>query len=151
MSLYFLVGVTGFARLRAELWRGKTCPPAAFLTRALQILPSISKTQKGTQSVPFCVLVGMTGFEPATSCSQSRRATNCATSRNIIKNKRHALRVFCFGGEGEIRTLEPISGLHDFQSCALDQLRDFSICRFCSQRYVLYHASLLLSICKNKK
>ena len=27
-------------------------------------------------------LVGMTGFEPATSCSQSRRATNCATSRN---------------------------------------------------------------------
>ena len=23
----------------------------------------------------------MTGFEPATSCSQSRRATNCATSR----------------------------------------------------------------------
>ena len=31
------------------------------------------------------------------------------------------------GGEGEIRTLEPISGLHDFQSCALDQLRDFSV------------------------
>ena len=35
--------------------------------------------------------------------------------------------VFSFGGEGEIRTLEPISGLHDFQSCALDQLRDFSV------------------------
>lgn len=35
------------------------------------------------------------------------------------------------GGEGEIRTLEPISGLHDFQSCALDQLRDFSVsCSF---------------------
>ncbi len=30
------------------------------------------------------------------------------------------------GGEGEIRTLEPVSGLHDFQSCALDQLGDFS-------------------------
>ena len=27
-------------------------------------------------------MVGMTGFEPATSCSQSTRATNCATSRN---------------------------------------------------------------------
>ena len=26
-------------------------------------------------------LVGMTGFEPATSWSQTRRATNCATSR----------------------------------------------------------------------
>ena len=32
------------------------------------------------------------------------------------------------GGEGEIRTLEPCYGLHDFQSCALDQLGDFSIC-----------------------
>ena len=30
------------------------------------------------------------------------------------------------GGEGEIRTLEPFYRLHDFQSCALDQLRDFS-------------------------
>ena len=30
-------------------------------------------------------LVGMTGFEPATSCSQSTRATNCATSRKSIK------------------------------------------------------------------
>ncbi len=29
-------------------------------------------------------LVGVTGFEPATSCSQSKRATNCATPRNII-------------------------------------------------------------------
>ena len=31
-----------------------------------------------------------------------------------------------FGGEGEIRTLEPCYRLHDFQSCALDQLGDFS-------------------------
>ena len=30
------------------------------------------------------------------------------------------------GGEGEIRTLEPFYRLHDFQSCALDQLGDFS-------------------------
>ena len=29
-------------------------------------------------------LVGVTGFEPATSCSQSRRATNCATPRNSL-------------------------------------------------------------------
>ena len=26
-------------------------------------------------------MVGVTGFEPAASCSQSRRATNCATPR----------------------------------------------------------------------
>jgi hypothetical protein len=30
---------------------------------------------------PALQLVGVTGFEPATSCSQSRRATNCATPR----------------------------------------------------------------------
>ena len=30
------------------------------------------------------------------------------------------------GGEGGIRTLETLSRLHDFQSCALDQLGDFS-------------------------
>ena len=35
------------------------------------------------------VLVGMTGFEPATSCSQSTRATNCATSRKISKDIIH--------------------------------------------------------------
>ena len=31
----------------------------------------------------FClhIMVGVTGFEPAASCSQSRRATNCATPR----------------------------------------------------------------------
>ena len=33
---------------------------------------------------------------------------------------------YIFGGEGEIRTLEPCYRLHDFQSCALDQLGDFS-------------------------
>ena len=32
------------------------------------------------------------------------------------------------GGESEIRTLEPCYRLHDFQSCALDQLGEFSIC-----------------------
>ena len=35
--------------------------------------------------------------------------------------------VFLFGGEGEIRTLERFYPLHDFQSCALDQLSDFSV------------------------
>ena len=35
--------------------------------------------------------------------------------------------VVLFGGEGEIRTLERFYPLHDFQSCALDQLSDFSV------------------------
>ena len=42
-----------------------------------------NKKENTTARVVFSFLVGMTGFEPATSCSQSTRATNCATSRNI--------------------------------------------------------------------
>ena len=41
------------------------------------------------------------------------------------------------GGEGEIRTLEPFYRLHDFQSCALDQLGDFST------RLLYYSTSIL--------
>ena len=29
-------------------------------------------------------LIGMTGFEPATFWSQTKRATSCATSRNVF-------------------------------------------------------------------
>ena len=32
----------------------------------------------------LCFLVGVTGLEPAASCSQSRRATSCATPRYTI-------------------------------------------------------------------
>ena len=37
--------------------------------------------------MPF-ILVEVTGLEPAASCSQSKRATNCATPRNIKLDKR---------------------------------------------------------------
>ena len=47
-----------------------------------------AKKEKTTARAVFSFLVGMTGFEPATSCSQSTRATNCATSRNtLVQNK----------------------------------------------------------------
>ena len=61
--------------------------------------------------------------------SQRGKEANC----EIFKKRRKTLKtlVACNegfdGGEGEIRTLEPVSGLHDFQSCALDQLGDFSM------------------------
>ena len=42
---------------------------------------SDQKKKKAPFDVNRVFLVGMTGFEPATSCSQSKRATNCATSR----------------------------------------------------------------------
>ncbi len=41
-----------------------------------------AERQKPRQNLGF--LVGVTGLEPAASCSQSRRATNCATPRNIV-------------------------------------------------------------------
>ena len=57
------------------------------------------------------------------------------------------------GGEGEIRTLEPFYRLHDFQSCALDQLGDFSrsysvVCcrRSRSTAPLFYHIDFDLSI-----
>ena len=45
-------------------------------------------------------MVGVTGFEPAASCSQSRRATNCATPRK--KQQQQMPRCCCFlvGEEG---------------------------------------------------
>ena len=47
---------------------------------------------------------------------------------DIIENTLIVSQWGCFhGGECEIRTLEPFYRLHDFQSCALDQLGDFSI------------------------
>ena len=48
---------------------------------------------------------------------------------NLFQSKRKTTRLggFRFGGEGEIRTLERFYPLHDFQSCALDQLSDFSV------------------------
>ena len=58
-----------------------TCPaPPA----AAQFCVAVIPTKKQAPARSACFLVGMTGFEPATSCSQSRRATNCATSRYIL-------------------------------------------------------------------
>ena len=44
-----------------------------------------------------------------------------------MDKKIQAFRLGLFGGEGEIRTLEPCYRLRDFQSRALDQLGDFSL------------------------
>ena len=51
-------------------------------------------------------------------------------------------KAFLNGGEGEIRTLEPCYRLHDFQSCALDQLGDFS--KIATR--ILYHKHFIKSI-----
>lgn len=40
--------------------------------------------------------------------------------------KSKTFRLFSFGGEKGIRTLEYIPALHDFQSCAFDQLSHLS-------------------------
>ncbi len=43
------------------------------------------------------------------------------TNKKVARSKLQA--TFLFGGDGEIRTLELVSELHDFQSCALDRTR----------------------------
>ena len=42
---------------------------------------------------------------------------------NTNENPPTCVNGFSFGGDGEIRTLELVSELHDFQSCALDRTR----------------------------
>ena len=58
-------------------------------------------------------------------------------SLEIIR-KSNNFKAFRVGGEGEIRTLEPCYRLHDFQSCALDQLGDFSKCFLSSFDIISY-------------
>ncbi len=49
--------------------------------------------------------VGVTGFEPAASCSQSRRATNCATPRTIYYTMFFDIcQVFRKVGSGRLRS-----------------------------------------------
>lgn len=43
------------------------------------------------------------------------------------KGLRENPEVLDFGGESGIRTLEDLATLHDFQSCALDQLGELSV------------------------
>ena len=88
----FMVGMTGYSTvakihtlcaLKASFQiferRMRTC------IRFANRLESTNQTQRRRPSQGWSsFLVGMTGFEPATSCSQSTRATNCATSRNYF-------------------------------------------------------------------
>ncbi len=70
---------------------------------------------------------------------------------NLFKTNKKTIRwmVSLFGGEGEIRTLERCYPLRDFQSRALDQLRDFStsliFAPFLQRAWLLYHTNLRLS------
>ena len=50
---------------------------------SIKLLP-FSKQYELLSAVRTLGLVGVTGFEPAASCSQSKRATNCATPRYLF-------------------------------------------------------------------
>ena len=66
--------------------------PAAFLPLKPPLnsnRPNRKSRTKNTEKPPFQAVflpkvVGVRGLEPRASCSQSRRATNCATPRNEI-------------------------------------------------------------------
>ena len=118
----FMVGVKGFAvcfsfashtnRSATQRYAfgtrlpllAKNSPPDCFLN-AQTLSGSNSLYQKKNKPKPEgfdLFLVGVKGFEPPTSCSQSRRAPNCATPRLIYcvdmnNQPLHyiGLRVFC--------------------------------------------------------
>ena len=64
-----------------------------------------------------------------TSFARSIRDTSRAEFEpsNSLQQKRTPKGVLFAGAESEIRTLEPCYRLHDFQSCALDQLGEFCV------------------------
>ena len=76
----------------------------------------ISGTARGVRStsIPSAEKVSICSAEPVFS-----NLSLCKLKRN------HTFGTvpFLIGGDGEIRTLELVSELHDFQSCALDRTR----------------------------
>ena len=62
---------------------------------ALKICVAESKEKGFGNCFPKPNLVGMTGFEPATSWSQTKRATNCATSRLFYSQHLFPKRLAC--------------------------------------------------------
>lgn len=63
----------------------------------------------------------------ALDCKEVTKKMPLRREKKIAKKEVPQLRVcvsrHSTGGDGEIRTLELVSELHDFQSCALDQTR----------------------------
>ena len=86
---------------------------------------------------PFESLINTPKFVPH---FRGPRETNKKTIQRMVS---------LFGGEGEIRTLERCYPLRDFQSRALDQLRDFStglhFASFPQRAWLLYHSKTDLS------
>ena len=72
-----------FARLRALGRSRSQVSTGHLLCAARPSNPFPVKKQAQRLRHHSCFLVGVKGFEPPTSCSQSRRATNCATPRHI--------------------------------------------------------------------
>ena len=77
----------------------------------------------------------MTGFEPAASCSQSRRATNCATPGYLVFYP--AGRIFPNQARYQLRYTRIFTFCHD--TTARGKNKDFSVCghscgqsRFCA-------------------
>ena len=87
-----------FFVLQSKPLRTEVIPPPARASFILCIeIRLFNRNKKSerlsySENVRMIRMVGVTGFEPAASCSQSRRATNCATPR---KYKSPLLSIFC--------------------------------------------------------
>ena len=57
--------------------------PCAVRTKRF-FVSSFEDKERGNQAVSSLFMVEVTGLEPAASCSQSKRATNCATPRFLL-------------------------------------------------------------------
>ena len=100
-------------------------------------------------------LVGVTGFEPAASCSQSRRATNCATprcSREALIKSGMQIAQTDFSSDCTKVTQEYLMYFKEF-SCNMPKNKQVRcVPRFiqCFPRLLFYHNSCDLSILSNK-
>ena len=100
-------------------------------------------------------LVGVTGFEPAASCSQSRRATNCATprcSREALIKSGMQIAQTDFSSDCTKVTQEYLMYFKEF-SCNMTKNKQVKcVPRFIQRfpRLLFYHNSCDLSILSNK-
>ena len=72
---------------KARLCRARRRRILNLLQNSLPIVSIFGYKKRPERDSLFSLLVGVTGFEPTTSWSRTKRATSCATPRNICSRK----------------------------------------------------------------
>ena len=106
--------------LREKQVRAKCSDLLFYLERATGIEPASSAWKAGVLPLNYARknMVGTTGFEPATSCSQSRRATKL---RHVPTSTRSSIRLLAHSGNGRfIRGTRSMDNSHVAPALPLD-------------------------------